>query len=451
MKSVLRAASTLFFLLPVGLGYAQDYASVKTLIVSGKEDDAISMLNTVEDKNSIEYLNLLGEAQMRKGLYEEALINFAKAEFLQEQDQNHDELQLAETYSFIAVLHYTMGNNQLSLQYHFKALELRVMNSNMAATAASTNDIGLVYSRSNPEKALEFYKNALEDYLELYGRSDERTVTAYINIGLAYRNLILYDDALDNLEKALAIRQLLGRGYVQEAFIHTSIGTVYSARKEHERALVQFDLALEIYTKNYGKKHPEIGSIHNLIGNVEQAQGNLKEALNNYQKALRANVADFDSGDLYNNPKLENYYNADVLLSSLFQKAKAFENLHNSFSLKIKDLTMAYTTIGQCDNLIDKIRQFRSSESDKVVLGSLAEEVYESAIRISLNMAAISWGKAVYREKAFYFSDKSKSAVLLAAIADANAKSFSGIPDDLLEQERLFKAQVTYYKQKISG
>jgi CHAT domain-containing protein len=112
---------------------------------------------------------------------------------------------------------------------------------------------------------------------------------------------------------------------------------------------------------------------------------------------------------------------------------------------------MAYSTIDQCDLLIDKIRQFRSSESDKVVLGSLASEVYESAIRISLNMAEISWGKSVYREKAFYFSDKSKSAVLLAAIADANAKSFAGIPNDLLEQERLFKAQVTYYEQKLAG
>ena len=316
MKSVLKTTFVLFFLLHNSLGYTQNFASVKTLIASGKEDDAISVLNAVEDKNNIEYLNLLGEAQMRKGLYEEALENFSKAEFLQEQDQNHDELQLAETYSFIAVLHYTTGNNQLSLQYHFKALELRVMQGNTAAIAASTNDIGLVYSRSNPEKALDYYQNALEDYLELYGSSDERTVTAYINIGLANRNLKLFNEALDNLEKALAMRQLLGRGNVQEAFIYTSIGTVYSAQEKREKALVQFNLALEIYKKNYGKKHPEIASIYNLIGNVEQAQGNLREALNNYQKALRANIADFDSGDIYDNPKLGNYYNADILLGS---------------------------------------------------------------------------------------------------------------------------------------
>ena len=231
MKTLLKTTFSLFFLLHVSFGYAQNFASVKTLIVSGKEDEAISILNNVEDKNNIEYLNLYGEAQMRKGLYEEAFESFEKAEYLQEQDQNYDELQLAETYSFIAVLHYTTGNNQLSLQYHFKALELRVLQGNIAATAASTNDIGLVYSRSNPEKALEYYQNALEDYLELYGSSDERTVTAYINIGLANRNLKLFNEALDNLEKALAMRQLLGRGSVQEAFIYTSIAQCIQPRR----------------------------------------------------------------------------------------------------------------------------------------------------------------------------------------------------------------------------
>jgi len=451
MKSILKNCFALLLLFLANLASSQDLSAVKELIATGKEDDALVILNKTEDKNDITYLNLYGEAQMRKGLYEEAFEIFEKAEYLQEQDQNHDELQLADTYSFIAVLHYTTGNNQLSLQYHFKALELRVMQSNAAAIAASTNDIGLVYSRTNPEKALEYYQNALSDYLELYGKLDERNVTAYINIGLAYRNLALYDEAHDNLEKALAIRQLLGKGNTQEAFIYTSIGTVYSKQKEREKALEQFEKALKIYKERYGDKHPEIAGIYNLVGNVQQAQGKLMDALYNYQMALMANVSDFDSRDLYDNPKLENYYDADILLITLFQKSKTFENLHNSSSLKIKDLEMAYASIGLCDDIIDKIRQFRSSESDKVVLGSLAAEVYESAIRISLNMAEISWGKAIYREKAFYFSDKSKSAVLLAAIADANAKSFAGIPDDLLEQERLFKAQVTYYEQKLAG
>ncbi|MEN8248075.1 MAG: CHAT domain-containing tetratricopeptide repeat protein [Bacteroidota bacterium] len=437
---------------------AQDLVEVKSMIAVGKEDQAIETLNGFENKNDITYLNLLGEAQLRKGLYEAALENFKKSEYLQEQDPQHKKEILAETYSFIALVHWTTGNDQLSLQYHFKALEIRRATGNRAGVAASTNDIGLVYSRKNPEKALEYYLSALNEYQQLYGENDERTATAFVNMGIAYSNLgvaqnndIHYRQALNNLNNALTIRQQKGRGSTQEAFIHSSVGVVYTRMNQPEKALQEYEIALSIYKKAYGNKHPEIAGIHNLIGNTLYAQGNFKDALNSYQQAFIANLSDFNDESIYQNPQPENYYNADILLQSLFAKAKAFEDYHNSFSLRIKDLEMAYSTIDLCDNLIDKIRQFRSSESDKVALGSLAAEIYESAIRISLNIARVKWKKQPYREKAFYYADKSKSAVLLEAIADANAKSFAGIPDDLLEQERFFKAQVTYFEQKLAG
>jgi len=447
-----------FYVLGFSSVSAQDYDAIEKMIFSGSEDQALIALKAVEDKNNINYLNLNGQAYLQKGLYDEALKNFDKAEYIQVQLVDKDNSLLADTYSSIAFIHWSTGNNQLALQYHFKALDLRNQAGDEAGMAASNNDIGLVYSRTDPDKALDYYKKALTSYLKIYGRQDERTVTAYLNMGFAYSNRgkandndLDYDEALDNLEEALAIRQQLGSGSTQEAFIYSSIGTAYSRRSSQEIALEKYKMALDIYEKNYGTKHPAIASTCTSIGNTLQTQGKFTEALNYYQRSLVANVSDFESYDLYDNPPLENYYDADVLLNSLFQKAKTFENLHNSFSLKIKDLKMAYNTIELCDSLIDNIRQFRSSESDKVALGTTASNIYESAIRISLNMADIRWGKYPYRAKAFYFSDKSKSAVLLEAIADANAKSFAGIPDDLLEQERLFKAEITYYEQKLAG
>jgi len=430
---------------------AQDFAVIEEMIHSGSEDEAISLLRENEDKNNVKYLNLLGEAYLRKGLYEEAGETFRRAEYLQEANSNSNKLELADTYSFIAVLHYTTGNNQLSLQYHFKALELRQSAGSKAGIAASTNDIGLVYSRSNPERALDYYKKALEDYLELYGQNDDRIVSAYVNIGIAESNLGNYPAAHRNFNQALEIRIALGRSTVQEAFVHSNIGVVLLREQRYDEALQEFDIALGIYRKNYGQKHPEIASTYYLLGNTFKSQGKYAEALYNYQQALIANIADFNVTDTYQNPDLDNYYSADVLLGTLYQKAQAFEDLHNSFSLKIKDLEMAYRTIGLCDSLIDKIRQFRTSESDKVELGELAADIYESAIRISVNMADISWKKQNYYEKAFEYSDKSKSAVLLEAIADANARSYAGIPEELLEQERVFKAQVAYYEQKLAG
>jgi CHAT domain-containing protein len=58
--------------------------------------------------------------------------------------------------------------------------------------------------------------------------------------------------------------------------------------------------------------------------------------------------------------------------------------------------------------------------------------------------------KRLYLEQAFYFAEKSKSAVLLEAIADANAKSFAGIPPELLEQERSLKSAIALTAQKLA-
>ncbi|HEY6437907.1 MAG TPA: CHAT domain-containing protein, partial [Ignavibacteriaceae bacterium] len=53
-------------------------------------------------------------------------------------------------------------------------------------------------------------------------------------------------------------------------------------------------------------------------------------------------------------------------------------------------------------------------------------------------------------EMSFYFAEKSKSAVLLEAISDTNAKSFANIPDELLEEEKNLKAAVALISQKLA-
>ena len=55
-----------------------------------------------------------------------------------------------------------------------------------------------------------------------------------------------------------------------------------------------------------------------------------------------------------------------------------------------------------------------------------------------------------YREIAFYFAEKSKSAVLQESIADAQAKSFAGIPQDLVDEEKNLKSGISFLAQKLS-
>ena len=70
-------------------------------------------------------------------------------------------------------------------------------------TAMSYNNIGIVYSdRSDYDKALEYYKLALEIQEKVLGKEHPDTARSYGNIGLVYKNRGDYNKALEFYKKA---------------------------------------------------------------------------------------------------------------------------------------------------------------------------------------------------------------------------------------------------------
>jgi len=169
-----------------------------------------------------------------------------------------------------------------------------------------------------------------------------------------------------------------------------------------------------------------------------------------YQKALIANSRGFNSKELERTPKVSEYINSNTLLNSLFYKAQAFEDYHFNFSLDFKDLKMGLSTLYSADSLIDNIRKTITNESDKLAIGSLAAQVYENGVRLSYAMADLSLRKDEYYGHAFYFTEKSKSAVLLQSISDASAKSYANIPAEKISMENSFQKKINFYEQQIA-
>lgn len=420
----------------------------KELMGAGKENEALEMLEGMNNSDP-NYLNLLGEVWLKKGNSEKAVSYFEQAKEKLETTNSTDNRLLGQTYNNIAVALWSQGKSSQALQYHQIALQKREGLNDLQEEAASLNNIGLVYTSLQPDLALEYYQKAKEIY-EQMGLQD-KIATSYVNIGLAYRNLENFHEALTNLNKALDIRlQLDGEKSNSVAFVYSSLASVFLATEDYRFASDYAQRALDIYKNNYGKRHPEIATTYNLIGSTLLAEDKYEEAIASFQSAIEANQESYKAVDSYELPPSEGYLNADIYLVSLLQKARAFEELHTQFSLKIKDLSQAYGLLGLADELIDRIRQFRTSEADKIALGNTASDVYESAIRVSLEMANVKWKKKPYYESAFYFAEKSKSAVLLEAIADANARSFAGIPDEMLAKEKEIKAEIAYLEQKLA-
>jgi len=428
----------------------KSFQSVQSLIDKGDIIAAEQELLKLKEDNSAEYHLIKGDILLNKGDSKSALEQYELAKNQLEQNKENSD-QLAKCYSQLGVANWNMRNHNEALKFHNQALHIHESNQSKKGIAASYNDIGLTYSNIEPEKALEYYKKSLPLYKEIYGANDERVATAHINLGIINGKMNFQQDAFDAFDKAsIVLKKKYGGDHPRLAFIYSNMGKLHYELKEFEESRQYKEMALAIYKKNYGNEHPEIADTYNSLGDIYLQQGHYLASLQQYQAAICANIPDYNNKSIYSKTPINDYYNPDVLVISIQSKAQALEALHYEKTLKKKDLQAAWDNFNTCDALIDDIRRLKSNENDKIALGEIASEIYEDGIRTSIGLADVSWKKDIYEQKAFYFAEKSKSSVLLDAIADANAKSYASIPDAVIAEESELKSNIAYYRQLVA-
>lgn len=350
-------------------------------------------------------------------------------------------------------LKYT-GRDHEAIEQLQMALRIRreIAAENKELIAASLNDLGLAYAGFDNNKALDYYEEALALYKQLHGNDHPKIAIANINTGFIYKSLELYGDAVNNFESALAIwEKIHPNAHPTKAFALLNLGDTYQTMGNNSAAQGYYERSLELYRKSYGEKHPELADVLNKLGNLEVSFGKFDQGLTYLQSAVIANAPKFSDKDISKNPQVSDYYNGKVLLYSLLYKAQAFEKRHFGKTLKFSDLENSLQTLQYCDSLIDRLRQETTNESDKLALGALSTELYADAVRVCHELARNSPRKKKFEELAFYFAEKSKSAVLLEAISESNAKSFAGIPPELLEEEEQLRADIAIVAQQLAS
>lgn len=424
-------------------------------IGQGAINEAEKILNELagSEKEKANYFTNLGALYQNKGRNDLAIDNLQKAFDAFRQQQEVASRDLARCLSLLSLTFSASGKYSQAEEYGVIALQMRqqLFGSEHETVAASYNDLGLVYSLADPDKALAYYDKALAIYQKLHGGGHPKIAIINTNMGALYIQLKLYGDAIANFETALSIwKEIYPNGHPNEAFVLRNLGRTYVLLGNHSSAHQYFTQALERYKQAYGEKHPDIASTFNQIALLEITDQQYAKSLASIQEAFIANIPQFNSKNVSGSIPVSAYYNSNVLLYSLQLKAKAFEEMHYGKSLKFSDLKSALENLQRCDTLIDDIRHHSTDESDKLSLGSLATEVYEAGVRVAFAMSEMTFDPKLYREIAFYFAEKSKSAVLQESIADAQAKSFSGIPVDLLNEEKELKSAIAFLNQKLS-
>lgn len=430
----------------------------EALTRAGKFDEAETLLQTLQSarlnqSQSASLKSSLGFLYLHRGRNDLAEENLKEAQSGWEKEGKIQSLEAAQTQSHLGNLFRTMGKYAEAEQHLSMSLMTRqnLLPERHELIAASMNDLGLLYSLFDSDKALDHYEKALAIYEQIHGKSHPKIAIANTNMGYIFREMELFGDAINNFETALGIWNNVYPGaHASKGFVLFSLGQTNLRMKNFRAAREFFTQALQMYEDTYQGRHPEIARVYNALGNLDQSEGNFDFALRNYQKGMIANHPSFASAELGSNPNVRGFYDGNVLLHSMLNKAQALELQYFRKTLRFKDLLKAIKTLQSCDTLIDHLRQQTRDESDKITLGGVASEVYTDGVRISCEAAYAALDKKHFYEQAFYFGEKSKAAVLLGAIADANAKSFAGIPAALLEEEKQLKSSIALVAQKLA-
>jgi CHAT domain-containing protein/Tfp pilus assembly protein PilF len=430
---------------------------VEALIYLGKYEEAERILKQIKTENNkfnqAVTLSNFGLLYLYQGRNDLALETLKESVTLFESESRSNTLEAAQCLSTLGLAYKSTGKNVQAEEQLQMALNIRqsILKGNHELIASSYNNLGFAYSLIDNDKALDFYEKALKIYSALHGKDHPKIAITSINIGIVYQNLELYGDAVNNFENALKIWEKVYPGaHPTKAFALQNLGNVYSKIGDQKATKGYYERALSLYKEVYKDKHPDIARVLNAIGNIELSNNNYNVAIKHYQEGLIANVSNFNDGHESANPGLRNYYHGNVLLYSLLYKAEAFEKRYLGKTIRFSDLSNSLSILQRCDSLIDQLRQQTTNESDKIGLGAIANEVYADGVRIAVEAAQNALQKKKYLELAFYFAEKSKSAVLLEAISDSDAKSFSGIPAQLLEEEKNLKSAIALTAQKLS-
>ena len=180
-------------------------------ITQGKLEEAEKILkeiNTPGDRflEAVTQTNL-GFLYLNRARNDLALENLQQAITKFQESGNGNTRESARCLANLTLLYWSTGKLNQAEENGLIALQIRqrLFGESSEEVAASYNDLGLVYSSTDVDKALAYYEKAFAIYQKIHGKEHRKIAIASNNIGAMYRQLELYGDAVNNFETALAI------------------------------------------------------------------------------------------------------------------------------------------------------------------------------------------------------------------------------------------------------
>jgi CHAT domain-containing protein/lipopolysaccharide biosynthesis regulator YciM len=409
----------------------------------------------------------LGNLYRNMGSYSNAQENYDKASSMLIAFFGENHPNVAASFIGKADLYTSQRQFELATQYYLRALSiyenfLRPNDPRFGDIYLGLGDVAK--GERDYENSIKNYKKALEIFTNSVGLEHQNTVKANLEIGNSYMYKEEIMEALKYYNKVLEINYMLvGEFHTNTSGAYNNLGGVYYFIGNYDLSLSYYERALAIDKAIYGNDHPNVANSYYNIAKVYSEKGNSEKALEYIQLAINSSIIDFENNDIYASPALLNYFDDKDLMWYLNFKGETLE-AGFKVSSNVKGLDVALQSFLLSDSLIDKIRESYTNKKDQAELAKLTTKIYASAVNSAYSLIQLLTPQNVkyidrdakyeqklkeYKEKLFYFSEKSKACMLFSSVAKANAKNFGGVPDSLLKKEVNLKTAISQYTQEL--
>jgi len=401
------------------------------------------------------------------GNFDKAIESYKKAEFLCLNNLGDNNLMLGTVYVNLGNIFRLSGDYNQALEYQKNAYRILKKDSvkyimNFQDSKYNIGEAQLKLGNNN--EAIRFTK------LNLKTISPQLKPLLYDLIASAYKNEGEHELAeLNYLDAINAWIKLYGdnnEGLISEYLAYSSF---LMSQKNYEKALLYSTKAKSIVLKFYGEKSTTYAEVQSNFGdyyylkNTEAGQIDdfrsqrkkyLNEAIQYYQNSIVSLVDSFQIKDPFVEPPLKNVI-SDIQLVDVFKKkALSMEKLADIFLSEfdyknsIKYYTASLKSLSNAVELIHRLQIGFENEESKFFLSQNQESTFSEAINISYKLYSQT-KRTEFIEKAFEFSERSKSSNLLASVKDVKAKEFGGIPDSLMKKENILKGNIANYNSML--
>ena len=419
------------------------------------------LLVLLENKDSltahreVAIYNELGNIDRELGKYNKAIMFYEKATNICISNFGADYYQLSRIYNNLGIAYKIEGLYEKAIDYYNRAIYL-VLNSDLSETegeiielAKLYHNTGIAYRYQDKNILAISYLKKSEKIKKKYNLSSIEIV--YANIARTYSKMGIYPEAKAYFLKSILEqnRTDLNRKY-KIGSLYLDYGTLLIKIGKEDSALIYLTKGLEIYRNSRGEKHPFVANAYRKVGNYYEKLGNHKKASKYIQKALISNSLNFDSHNIFDNPKIDDCLWKSELFSCY--KVKILNLLKYSSKLNQLDKTQhlegAINTSKLAYELADLMKREYTHENTKLLLSEKAKSFHQTAIKVAYELNKYQ-PCTQNKETIFNFLEKSKSTTLAAHLYDIRVKNYADISDSLLEKEEDILTYRRYYQTQI--